>query len=252
MSSSDPKVSVITTVYNCEKFVKESLDSVFAQNYRNFELILVNDGSSDATRSILEPFLEKYGDFIVFLDFNENKRIPTRRNEAIEQAKGDYISIHDGDDISLPNRLEKQVKFLDEHPDIFCVGSWAERIDEDNKDIGVMQYPPSTHEEIVSIITSNRTFYLNPIIDPTTMFRHDEFIKLGMYTLRDDIYTVPDYDLWLRAIVYGRKFANLQENLIKYRVNSQSMTESKKKIMIQHHMTVWREFMRALDAQTYN
>jgi len=252
MSLYEPKLSVITTVYNCEKYVKESLDSVFAQNYSDIELILVNDGSTDATRAILESFLKNYEECIVFLDYDENKRIPVRRNEAIERARGEFVTIHDGDDISLPDRFEKQVKFLDNNPHIFCVGGWAEEINEFGEKIGKRNYPPKFHQEVVDIIISKETFYLNPIIDPTTMFRREDFLNLGRYTLKDEIYTVLDYDLWLRAILNGRKFANIQENLIKYRVNSQGMTGSRKKLMIEQHMTVWRRFMREYDAQVKN
>jgi glycosyltransferase EpsE len=213
---------------------------------------LVNDGSTDATRSLLEPFLEKYGERVLFFDYDENRRIPLRRNEAIMAAGGEYAAIHDGDDISLPSRFEKQVKFLDENPEIFCVGSWAEEINENGEKIGKRDYPPKNHHEVVDIITSKETFYLNPIIDPTTMFRREDFINLGGYTLKDEIYTVPDFDLWLRAILNGRKFANIQENLIKYRINSQSVTGSKKKLMIKHHMVVWRKFMRVCREQIKN
>tara|TARA_Y100000310_G_scaffold57488_2_gene52692 strand:+ start:26209 stop:26961 length:753 start_codon:yes stop_codon:yes gene_type:complete len=250
MSSSKPKLSVITTVYNCEKFIKESLDSLFAQKYTDLELILVNDGSTDATRSLLQPFLEKYGESIVFLNSERNRRIPTCRNKAIDVARGEYIAIHDGDDITLPGRFERQVDFLDKNPEYFCIGAWAEEINENGEKIGERDYPPPTHEGVVDIITSKETFYLNPVIDPTTMFRKDDFIKLGGYTLKDEIYTVPDFDLWLRAILSGRQIGNIQMNLIKYRVNSQSVTESKKKTMIKHHMIVWRKFMREYQCMT--
>ncbi len=235
-----PKVSVITTLYNCEKFIDESLKSICEdQLYKDFEIIIVNDGSSDSTWD--KVCNKKIKCPAHLINNKDNKKIPTRRNEAISLASGKYIAIHDGDDISMPERLSKQCGFLDNNHDIFCVGSHALKIDEDNNFIGIMDYPALSYSSICSQMLIKKQ---NPMIDPSTMFRRDDFLKLGKYTLDKSIYTVPDMDLWCRAILSGKKMANLPRALIKYRSNSNGMTQKHKGEMIQAHMTVWNNFYR--------
>lgn len=234
-----PLLSVITPVYNCEKYIEYSLKSLFNQTFQDFELFLINDGSTDNTWSLVQSLCEPHSEQIILISHDDNLRIPIRRNEAISLAQGKYIAIFDGDDISFDYRFQGQIEFMEENPDIFCVGGLAERMNGD--DIGgIMDYPPENHNEILAMITKKN---MNPVIDPTTVFRRKVFNKLGGYTLEKEIYTVPDFDLWTRAILKGYKFHNIQYPMIKYRVNPQGMTTLHKKEMIKAHMIVWRRFM---------
>lgn len=232
-----PKVSVITPVYNCKQYLRESVDSIKNQIFGDFEFIILDDGSTDGTYGVIRDETDAR---IIKMHYGKNKKIPIRRNEAISICHGEYIAIHDGDDISEADRLSLQVDFLDKNPDIFCVGGHATKIDKNGDEIGLMDYPPETHQEIVKMLRDK--FYLNPIIDPTTMFRRDIFHKLGGYNIDEEIYTAPDYDLWLRAISAGYRFANIQKPIIKYRENSSGMTGQKKQEMIRAHMIIWRRF----------
>lgn len=238
--SSHPKLSVITTLYNCERYVADSLRSVLEQTYSDFQWIVLNDGSTDSTWKIVNKMI---GDDsrAVLVDNKENKRIPASRNEAIKLATGKYIAIHDGDDISLPHRFMSQVGFLDSRKDIFCVGGHAISIDHEGNQKGMMVYPPAHHRQIVFSLLRLKQ---NPVIDPTSMFRKADFEKLGGYTLNEDLYTVPDMDLWARAIVSGKVMANMQDALIRYRVNPNGMTQKHKSQMIDAHMMVWRRFRK--------
>ena len=233
---SNPILSVITPIFNCEQYLEASLESVLQQSFKDFEFIIVNDGSTDSSVDIVR----KYDDNRIRLVNNsDNKKIPTRRNEAVNMACGKYIAIHDGDDISLLDRFKKQVDIL-ETKDLFCVGGFATRIDPDDEEQGIMNYPPEEHDAIVYAITHQCK---NPIIDPTTMFKRDLFLQLGGYTLEKAIYTVPDFDLWLKAILKGWKFHNIQEPIIRYRTNPEGMTRKNKPEMIRAHMIVWRRFL---------
>jgi len=246
----NPLVSVITTVYSGEKYLCESFFSIVDQEFKDFEWIIVNDGSTDTTSLLIKSFLakmkisEKFKKNIRIIDNKDNKGIPVRRNEAIKIAKGKYIAIHDADDISLPHRLKKQVDFLEEHKDVFCLGGHAIEIDENGEKRGERTYPPYSSHESIDIITSKETFYLNPIIDPSTMFRRSIFLKLGGYSLDKSIYLVPDYDLWLKSFLNGEKIYNLQDFIIKYRKHNKSRTGEKKKEMIKAHMVVWKKFIK--------
>ena len=104
-----PTISVITTVYNCEEYIKLSIESILRQTFTDYEFIIINDGSTDKTSDIIKTYKDKR---IKFIDEKENKGITYRSNQAIESSSGEYIAIHDGDDISFSNRLEKQIEIL--------------------------------------------------------------------------------------------------------------------------------------------
>ncbi len=234
-----PLLSVITPIYNCSSYLKESFESIFNQTFKDFEFIVINDGSTDDTSDVAQKLLEGFSGDFTFIDHNTNKRIPMRRNEAVEASKGKYIAIHDGDDISMLDRFEKEIECL-EKGGIFCVGGHAIKINEYSEEIGVMDYPSENNIQIIRDFTHR---CMNPMIDPTTMFRKDIFNKYEGYTLEKIIYTVPDMDLWLKAVLDDYKFYNIQESIIKYRVNSKGMTREHKREMINAHMIVWKRFM---------
>ena len=244
----NPILSIITPVYNCEKYIEFSLNSIFKQSFQYFELIVINDGSTDNTWDIVKNVCEPHRQKIILIDNKDNKGVFIRRDQAIEACGGKYIALNDGDDYSFYNRLEKQIVFLEENSRIFCVGSHAQKIDQYNKyyyenknDNGLMDYPPEKNEEVIELITKK---CMNPIIDPTTMFRKDDYLELGGYSLNKDIKLVGDFDFWLKSISAGKKFYNIQKPLIYYRVNPDSNTRKYKKKMITQHMIVWREFMK--------
>jgi glycosyltransferase involved in cell wall biosynthesis len=240
-----PLLSIVITVYNCAKYINESLQSIFNQTFKGFEIIIYDDASTDKTRQVIADFLEENTKNFVgsahAIYGGKNVGCAEGRNRAIRKAKGKYIAILDGDDVSLPYRLEKQVKFMEKNEDISFLGGFAAKIDEEGIESGeVMDYPPEKHFDIVNMITKRN---MNPMLDPTMMFRRDAFEKLGEYSFKEDRKLVPDFDLWLRAILGGYKFYNLQEPLVKYRVNREGNTLKHKKEMIRQHVVVWREFM---------
>lgn len=236
--SSHPKISVITTVYNCEAYIEKSIRSILAQTEKDFEFIVINDGSTDSTWTLVRRILEEYPG-AKLISSPENKRIPTRRNEAIALARGEYIAIHDGDDISLPDRLYRQRKFLEHHSDVFCVGSHAIGINESGRPTKLLNYPPQKHEQIVSGFRLGR---INPIIDPSTMFRRSGFEALGGYSLDSEVFTVPDLDLWTRAALAGFRMRNIPDALIQYRFNKKGMTSVYNSEMREAHKQVCQRF----------
>ncbi len=232
-----PILSVITTVYNCDNFLNKSIDSVLGQTFSDFELIIVNDGSTDNTDIICDSYLSDSR--VRYVNNKDNKKIPTRRNEAIDIASGKYVAIHDGDDISFLDRFEKQVEFMEANEEIFCVGGFARKIDKNGVEGDLMAYPPPNNDDIIRETLSKM---INPIIDPTSMFRASIFKSLGGYTTNQILYTVPDFHLWTRAMLSGYKFANLQEPLIYYRINPNGMTVRHKPEMIRAFVKVWHQF----------
>ena len=236
------KLSIITTVYNAEPYVQESLDSVFNQTFEDFELIIVDDCSTDKTNEILQKY--KNHPKVIFLENEFNKGVSFSRNRALTVAKGEYIAIHDADDISLPYRFEKEVKYLDNHSEITVVGSHAFKIDINGKITGFMTYPPETTENARRVI---KDFKLNPIIDSSSMFRKQTILDIGMYPEEKRFRTVQDFYLWCTLLAKGYKIHNFQEPLIKYRDNPNGVT--KKRHFEQRLSTdiVWELFSNIFD-----
>ena len=218
---SSPLVSVIMAVYNCEKFIKESLYSIKNQTFKDFEIILYDDGSTDKTYKIAEEILYASG-----LRYSMGKSLTganigcgQARNKAIEFASGKYLFIQDGDDSSYPHRLRKEVEFLEGNSNIFCVSALADVMDEKGRFLEFYTYPPSAHKNIKKDMFERK---INPIIDPASMFRRNVFEKLGGYDIKWRL--VPDFNLWMRAMLEGYRFANIGQFLVHYRKHENSNT----------------------------
>ncbi len=214
----NPKVSVIMSVYNCEKYIKESIDSILSQNFSDFEFIIINDGSTDRSKEILES----YKDERIRLFNNQNKGLTKSLNEAIGYSRGEYIARMDADDISLPKRFEKQINFLESNLDYVMCGTWAEFIDEEG--VYLRDYErPVTDSEIKKEI-----LFHNPFIHPSMMIRKSVFSTVGNYKV--SFKHIEDYELWSR-IVFKYKTANIPEKLFKYRIHKKQITNKNNLIM---------------------
>jgi len=244
---STPLVSVITTVRNCEKFIEESLRSIFNQSFDDFEFIVFNDSSTDNTWEVIER---------TFSDFNGSSTIVNRvvgkkigcgpgRNVAIKNARGKYIAIQDGDDISYGNRLKKEVEFIESHPDLFCVGSWSDLIDKNGKKIGVLKYPKEDHNDFVRDIFARN----NTLVDPSSLFRRDVFNELGGYEAEWNL--VPDLNLWVKAITAGYYFSNIPEPLIAHRKHAGSVMNRYHRAAMYQHGLMERVMLSKLKKEVF-
>ena len=234
-----PKLSIITTVYNAEAYLRKSLESVFSQTFQDFELILVNDGCSDGSRDILLEYVARPN--VRLLENQYNEGCPFGRNRALVEATGEYVAVHDADDISLPDRFRQEVEFLDEHKDVTFLGSHAVKISHTGSVLGYMHYPPPTTEEGFKCIVR---YKLNPIIDPSCMYRRMAILENGGYTMDAELHTAPDFDLWCRLLSLGHHMSNIQEPLIQYRINPQGVTRSKRDKQIEATDLIWSRFRR--------
>lgn len=227
VSSNNKKISVVCCAFNAEKYLISSLDSLLLQSFDDFELILVDDGSSDDTQKILLDYKGKFKNCRLLVN-SQNQGIPVSRNRALLSATGEYIAIHDADDISHPSRLERENTFLDEHPECFVVGSYAIKIDHSGNNIGSMVYPPQYTRDAFAIISR---FKLNPIIDPTSMYRRATALKHGGYNMSDETKTALDFEMWCRMLCHGYLLSNIVEPLISYRINPTGVTKTKQQEM---------------------
>ncbi len=199
MISSNPLVSVVLSTYNDEIYIRESIDAVLGQTYKNFEFIIWNDGSTDATEEIIKSFKD---DRIRYY-YHENTGLGQALALACGKAKGKYIARIDGDDICLPYRLEKEITYLETHLDVILVSSSVIYIDENGKTLG-RSYPWTWNRNIKRQLN---------IVHPAVMFRKDIYDRTCGYL---DIKSAQDRILWSKMAKYG-KFAIIKEPLIKYR-----------------------------------
>ena len=234
------KISVVCTVYNAERYINESLDSILGQTFQEFELILVNDGSTDNSDALLKVYADAHSN-VSLLENKYNEGVPVSRNRAMLFASGDYIAIHDADDVSLPERLEREIEYLESHPEITFMGSHAIKIGPKGSIMGSMVYPPKDTETAFKYITR---FKLNPIIDPSSIFKKDTILQNGAYSMKPELRTVQDFELWCRLLSRGYLLSNIQEPLIKYRINPDGVTISQRQKQMQATDIVWARFRR--------
>ena len=207
-----PTISVILPVYNGEKYLAEAIESVLGQNFKNFELIVINDGSKDSSLSIVKRYMSQ--DSRIKLISRENRGLIASLNEGISSAKGSFIARMDADDICLPTRFEEQLEFMENNNLDLC-GSWVQVFNE-HKDITVRKYPKS-HEDI--IITS--MFHCS-FAHPATMIRRKVF-----ESLKYEDEPAEDYALWCKIILNDFKTGNISKVLLKYREHDQQITKTK-------------------------
>ncbi len=214
MITNGPLVSVLIPVYNTEKYIKDSVDSIISQTYSNLEIIVVDDASTDSTYSILSS----YNDPRLRLYRNEtNLYIAENRNKAISYATGKYIVWQDADDISLPTRVEILVSFMESHSDVGICGSYLQSFDETG-DKDIREY--ATND---SMLRKN-IFKYSPVAQPTAIIRRDILDLVGKYNPKFP--PAEDLDMSFR-IGSVSKFANVPQVLLKYREHSASNTSTR-------------------------
>jgi glycosyltransferase involved in cell wall biosynthesis len=201
-----PRVTVLTSIYNGEKYLREALDSILNQTFKDFEFLIINDCSTDKTAEILESYRDPR---IRIVNNEENMGLTKSLNKGLKLANSEYIARMDADDISLPERLQKQVEFLDEHPEIGVLGTWIQWIDENSKPSIIIR-PPTAPGVIGWFL-----IFENCVAHPSVMMRADVIIQLGFYNA--EAIHAQDYDLWVRANFITR-IANIPDTLVQLRV----------------------------------
>ncbi len=211
MIKDQPFVSILIPVFNSLPYIREAMDSIFNQTYINFEVVIINDGSNDGTEQILRNYASKHQS--IKLIEQENHGYCAALNCGIEYCSGKYVARMDSDDIMHPQRIELQVKFMEENPDVSILGSAIQYIDE-NGNLGRCHYYPK------STSISSMIFDESPVAHPSSFMRKDLFLQIGKY--RANLYPAEDYDLWLRAFSANIKIENLQKILLFYRVHNKN------------------------------
>jgi glycosyltransferase involved in cell wall biosynthesis len=214
--TASPVVSVLLPVFNGEKYLVQAIDSILGQTFRDFELLLIDDGSTDGSLKILRKF--EMLDSRIRLTKRENRGLIATLNELLAQARGKYIARMDADDVALPGRFASQVHFLEANSNVACVGGAFELIDCAGRYLTTLS-PPQGDEEVQKLILGGH----GAIAHPSVMINGDCLRAVGSYDAAYE--TAEDIDLWLRLGEVG-ELRNLPEVVLKYRLHDKSISGS--------------------------
>lgn len=229
----EPLVSVILPVFNAQAYISEAIESVLAQDYRNFELIIINDGSTDNSAKIIESYTSDTR--LKYIKLHQNNGISLALNLGLEMANGEFIARMDADDIAFPNRLSKQVSFMKRHTDYVACGSSVIFFNEHNT-----QYKahfPSTNEEIRAALS----LFSHHISHPTIMMRA-ETIRLNRLRYSTSHLYAEDFHLWSKMIKLGKLY-NFKEPLLYYRHHSSQVSAEYRKNQLAVSRIVLRDYL---------
>jgi cellulose synthase/poly-beta-1,6-N-acetylglucosamine synthase-like glycosyltransferase len=203
-----PIVSIVMSVFNGERFLREAVESILNQTFHDFEFIIIDDGSTDSSGSILNAY--QRSDCRVRAYHQENKGLIESLNRGCGIAQGKYIARMDADDMAVTERLARQIDFMKTHPEVAVLGTAVEFIDDDGKALRIASFPLS-HREIQQIAL-DRAFLWHPSV----LMRKSAWSRVGGYR---NVAHAEDYDLWLR-IADHFELANLPQVLLKYRLHA--------------------------------
>ncbi|MEP6952374.1 MAG: glycosyltransferase [Ginsengibacter sp.] len=210
------KVTVLMPVYNAENYIAEAIESILKQSFTDFELLIINDGSTDNTTQIIRSFTDSR----ITVYNQANQGIAAALNTGLSKAKAPYIARFDADDICLPERLQQQFNFLNTCQEYVLAGSDAEYISAGGEHLFYFTCIGHTNEQI-----TQKIYFQCPFIHSSVMYRKDAVLKAGGYSLY--AHNFEDYFLWIQLKKYGR-FCNLPQQLIKVRFNPSSITIDEK------------------------
>lgn len=236
-------ISVILPAYNAELYLREAIDSVLTQTFTDFELIILNDGSTDQTENIILSYVDSR---IVYVKNEQNLGLIGTLNKGMALAKGKYIARMDADDICFPERFEKQIAFLENNKEYIICGTSAYRFHNDILDRKAFNVPLS--DESIRV----RLLFNSGFIHPSVMFRAD-IVRKYHIVFNEAYKYAEDYYFWMDLLKYG-KGLNLKEKLLYYRVVATSQTavgnsniEKRKEIIGNIHRRYFRDYHIPVD-----
>jgi len=228
-----PLISVLMPAYNAGKFIAETIQSILTQTYPHLELIVINDGSTDNTKEIVLSFNDKR---IKYIENERNLEKIATNNKGLDLASGVYIAKMDSDDVAEPNRFEKQISYLKQHPEVSIVGSWFRRMDD-----GRIECYPEKDEDIkVQFLEEN------VLANSTAMFRAADVKRAALRYDDRFIAYAEDYKFWTEAAINGLKFSNIPEVLVNYRIHNAQATELNKHKQTTNADLIRVEYMHAV------
>ena len=220
-----PRVSIILSSYNHAPYVAEAIESVLNQTFKDFELLIYDDGSVDGSQEVIRSF---HDDRIRLFLYKENRGPLAAAMEAFQAARGEYIAVHHSDDVWVEDKLEKQAAFLDGHPECAACFSWASFIDEDNLCYELEAgnfYREAFQKENRPGVQWLRYFFSNPncLCHPSLLIRREMYWRHKMFP-PEGMWQLPDFYMWLRLLAGGEEIYICPEPLVKFRLRRNAKT----------------------------
>lgn len=223
-------ISVVMSIYKTDaKFITQAVESMLRQTYQNFEFFIVNNGSCEKVQSLLMSFDDQR---IKIISVEKVVTLYEARAIAISKIENNWIAIMDADDVSEPDRLEKQLKYLEKHQDkkIGCVGTWSKYMNEQGDILGYRKSSPTTFNQHAEMRNKNEAII---VTDPSGLLNRKAFLEVGGY--KREYSPAADLDLWYRIVEAGYYVISIPEYLFNYRIHKQANSSSK--FMIQRKKT---------------
>lgn len=202
-----PKITVLMPVYNSEKYLREAIDSILNQTFNDFELLIINDASTDNSKNIILSYKDQR---IRYYENNKNLGVAKTLNRGLRLACGDYIARMDADDISVPFRLKRQIDFMDRNPEIVVCGGWVRAFKETDSAVWCT---PADYETIKSTMLFHSAIYHPTVMTRAKVLKRHELFYSSTFDGSED------YEFWVR-IADHFKIVNLQEVLLRHRIHS--------------------------------
>ncbi len=220
-----PKVSILTPAFNAAKYLSETIDSVLAQTFQDFEMIIVDDGSTDNTREVAQGYAQKHPGKIRYI-YQKNAGPAAARNTAIKNSTGEYLALLDSDDLWMPNRLEEGVAVLDAKPEVGLVHAKTIRLVDGKKLAPLKRHLPSLSGRIYRNLITRRA----NISCLTVLFRRSCLEKIGLFDEAQECIGVEDRDLWVRlSKFYKVQFINKEVGY--YRIIAAGISRNSERMM---------------------
>lgn len=229
-TNSSPTISVILPAYNAERYLQDAIDSILKQTFRDFELIILNDGSTDKTEEIILSYTDPR---IRYVKNEQNLKLINTLNKGVELAKGKFIARMDADDISIPTRFEEQIKYLTENPTVALVSAEAYMMNE----LGEITHKSRHYVTHLPKVCRFANIFECQFMHPVCMIR-SEVLKEYKYSNEDVAIHVEDYELWSRMNRDGLLMASISEPLFMYRVTEGSICGKYKNLQVEHCLEI--------------
>ena len=229
-----PQVSVVIPVYNRDAYVGEAIDSILAQTFADFELLVIDDGSTDRSRDVVRTYLDPR---IRLLCHECNQGLPRTRNAGIDAARGTYLAFLDSDDVAYPTRLAKQVAFLDGRPDHVAVGAWVDWTDDSGRPPRRVKRRPLAAQDVAALRLFRQGIENTASMARTAIlreYRHDECFEVS-----------EDFELWAR-IAAEHAIANLPEVLVRRRAHDKQTSKGRDEQTRRYRQAICAQQLQAL------
>ena len=233
-----PLVSIILPTYNCAAFLSHSIGTILSQTYNSYEIIVIDDGSTDNTKEVLYPFMQR----IKYIRLEQNKGLPTARNIGVRSAQGKYIAFIDADDLWLPEKLQTDIEYFETHPEVSMVYSKHINIDEKGDDLNGNTKRQLPSGNIFLQLFSEQNF----VISSSVVVRKEVFETTGLFD--EQLVNCQDWDMWLR-IAFHFKVAGINKPLVKYRHNPHSLSKNRNNVLKYQKMVIDKIYNKFKDTE---